>query len=110
MVVNSANRRAEAGSPDNEGEGSRNFHKAWNRKSGGSDEFEANQALLDIAEKNDHDETIQYNFLEKKEQSQYKSMQKTLKSDKDIDGNSLPSPSDLTGNNFNAKNRSQQKP
>jgi hypothetical protein len=50
-VSNSANPRAEAGSPDNEGIGSRNFNKQWNRKSGASDEFEANQALLDIAEK-----------------------------------------------------------
>ena len=46
-----------------------------------------------------------YNFLEKKEQTLYKSMQKTLKSDKDIDGQNLPISNDL-----NPKNRSQQKP
>lgn len=48
-------------------------------------------------DKDEDDDAVQYPFLERKgEQSMYKSMQKTLKSDKDGDGHSsFPSPEDL---------------
>ena len=50
---------------------------------GRDDEFHTHHG---DAEKHDNDSHLQYNFLEKKEQTLYKSMQKSLKSDKDIDG------------------------
>ena len=65
----------------------------------GLDEIDADdeQYRTGPDDKDDDEGGLQYNFLERKgEQSLYKSMQKTLNSDKDGDAHSsFPSPDDL---------------
>mmetsp|Transcript_3228 Transcript_3228/g.3765 ORF Transcript_3228/g.3765 Transcript_3228/m.3765 type:complete len:90 (+) Transcript_3228:2496-2765(+) len=86
----------------------RNLKNDWNRAT--EDEQHING--IDSCDRLDNDSTIHYNFMERKDHSSmYNSMQKTLKSDKNIDGNTLPSPADvLASGGLNVKNRSQQKP
>ena len=74
-----------------DGQGLDEIDTGWE---GGSDDEQYRTGLED---KDEDDGTLQYNFLERKgEQSLYKSMQKTLKSDKDGDAHSsFPTPDDL---------------
>ena len=75
---------------DYENEGvSRNFSKELDKVQ--KDEFLPRETRLEGVKHLDSDSIQQYNFLEKKDHQLYKSMQKTLKSDKDFEGTTLTS-------------------
>lgn len=83
---------------------SRNLKTDWNHATEEDDNYHG----VDSDDRHENDSTIHYNFMERKDhQSMYNSMQKTLKSDKNIDGSSLPSPGDMMMGGYDPKNRSQ---